>query len=437
MIQEYPIGDVDAGQPRWVQEYCDAELCEGIREYSYGQAGLCPVLIGDILGGKNMQDGKNCSFEVIGKLGHGSYSTVWLVKNKETGVNHALKILRSEHSSANNIELKILRDIGALQFSFFYTHVPTNRRHLCLVMQPSGCTLAQRSWASDEYEVLGCPWDVASISMFTEALLVKVFSFHELGIYHGGTNSLPALNNREQLQFLTNILMLPLDLSPGNVTLGVSEDAFTPEAMQKTFGRDLRGTVFLALPPRSKPQPPIPPCLPAYITRHEHPLASDGWDFSLLEIIDFGQGGQFDLFVSTINWYRTLTILTGYESRKTKLMGTPYYLPPEHNNPKALASIQSDLWSLGCVLFYGLMHEHLFWVDGSLEKYLAANDEGQVSIIDGRLKGHPVFQEHIQYRKITSKLLQSLIRADPRKRDKRRANEILDKLIDYANEHLD
>ncbi|DAA76494.1 TPA_exp: Uncharacterized protein A8136_0808 [Trichophyton benhamiae CBS 112371] len=392
MIQEYPIGDADAGQPRWVQEYCDAELCEGIREYSYGQAGLCPVLIGDILGGKNMQDGKNCSFEVIGKLGHGSYSTVWLVRNKETGVYHALKILRSEHSSANNIELKILRDIDALQFSFFYTHVPTNRRHLCLVMQPSGCTLAQRSWASDEYEVLGCPWDVASISMFTEALLVKVFSFHELGIYHG-------------------------DLSPGNVTLGVSEDAFTPEAMQKTFGRDLRGTVFLALPPRSKPQPPIPPCLPAYITRHEHPLASDGWDFSLLEIIDFGQGG--------------------YESRKTKLMGTPYYLPPEHNNPKALASIQSDLWSLGCVLFYGLMHEHLFWLDGSLEKYLAANDEGQASIIDGRLKGHPVFQEHIQYRKITSKLLQSLIRADPRKRDKRRANELLDKLIDYANEHLD
>ncbi|GBF63658.1 serine/threonine-protein kinase [Trichophyton mentagrophytes] len=392
MIQEYPIGDADAGKPRWVQEYCDGELCEGIREYSYGQSGLCPVLIGDILGGKNMQDGKNCSFEVIGKLGHGSYSTVWLVKNKETGVYHALKILRSEHSSADNIELKILKDTNALQFSFFYTHVPMNRRHLCLVMQPSGSTLAQRSWASDEYEVLGCPWDVASISMFTEALLVKVFSFHELGIYHG-------------------------DLSPGNVTLGVSEDAFTPEAMQKTFGRDLRGKVFLAHSPRSEPQPPIPPCLPAYITRHEHPLASDGWDFSLLEIIDFGQGG--------------------YESRKTKLMGTPYYIPPEHNIPRALASIQADLWSLGCVLFYGLMHDHLFWVGGSLEEYLAANNEEQVSIIDGRLKDHPVFQKHIRYRQITSKLLQSLIRADPRKRDKRRANELLDKLIDYANEHLE
>lgn len=217
------------------------------------------------------------------------------------------------------------------------------------MMQPSGSTLAQRSWASDEYEVLGCPWDVASISMFTEALLVKVFSFHELGIYHGGTNILPTLNNRELLQFSTRILILPLDLSPGNVTLGVSEDAFTPEAMQKTFGRDLQGKVFLAHSPRSEPQPPIPPCLPAYITRHEHPLASDGWDFSLLEIIDFGQGGQFDLFLS-IAIGRTLTYLIGYESRKTKLMGTPYYIPPEHNIPRALASIQADLWSLGCVV---------------------------------------------------------------------------------------
>lgn len=57
--------------------------CESLRSYENG--GLCPVLLGDVLSGVDIlqqgkEDGKEevCSFKVLGKLGRGTSSTVWL-----------------------------------------------------------------------------------------------------------------------------------------------------------------------------------------------------------------------------------------------------------------------------------------------------------------------------------------------------------------------
>lgn len=51
--------------------------CEFLHEYTGD--GLCPVIINDVLGGADLvYKGKQCSFHIIGKLGWGSYSTVWL-----------------------------------------------------------------------------------------------------------------------------------------------------------------------------------------------------------------------------------------------------------------------------------------------------------------------------------------------------------------------
>lgn len=56
--------------------------CESLLAYENG--GLCPIILGDVLSGVDIlqkeEGGKDevCSFKVLGKLGYGSYSTVWL-----------------------------------------------------------------------------------------------------------------------------------------------------------------------------------------------------------------------------------------------------------------------------------------------------------------------------------------------------------------------
>lgn len=75
-------------EPVWKTRYCDGEDCEWLSAYNPG--GLCPVVIGDVLSGPDiLHDGEVCSFEVMGKLGHGSYSTVWLGWNRCMANNFA------------------------------------------------------------------------------------------------------------------------------------------------------------------------------------------------------------------------------------------------------------------------------------------------------------------------------------------------------------
>ncbi|EZG01501.1 hypothetical protein H106_08151 [Trichophyton rubrum CBS 735.88] len=291
------------------------------------------------------------------------------------------------------MELKILQDTGRLKSAFFYTHTPTNRQHLCLVMKAVGCPLKDRSWAKPNGGELGIPWDVLSAAMLTEMLLLKVFEIHEVGIYHG-------------------------DISPSNVALGLAEDAFTPKSLKWTFSEDLRAVVHLGFIPLTEPQPPVPPFLPAYIAYHVYPLASDGLDVTKIDIIDFGQGG--------------------YESKNTKLRGTRGYKPPESKNPGALGSIQSDLWSLGCLVYYALTDIHLFGPDEEFVKaYTAASDQEQISYIDVQLRADRVFQQHVEYRDITARLLHSLLRVDPAKRSATEAKKWLVKMVEYANQHME
>lgn len=67
--------------PYWTTTYLDGEYCERLVEY--GPGGLCPVLVDDILSGQDLvHEGRRCSFKIIGKLGHGAYSTVWLSRNR-------------------------------------------------------------------------------------------------------------------------------------------------------------------------------------------------------------------------------------------------------------------------------------------------------------------------------------------------------------------
>lgn len=84
-------------------------------------------------------------------------------------------------------------------------------------------------------------------------------------------------------------LTLCLDISVNNVSLGLHSEAFTDEALHKTFEFDQKADVMLY--GASDTPPSRPANLPEYIIiRHGTPLKTNVEDMSLVDIIDFGKG---------------------------------------------------------------------------------------------------------------------------------------------------
>lgn len=66
-------------QPGWApSSSANSGDCEYLTQYT--RQGLCPLLIGDKISGWNLLSGKRVSYIIVGKLGSGSFATVWLVK---------------------------------------------------------------------------------------------------------------------------------------------------------------------------------------------------------------------------------------------------------------------------------------------------------------------------------------------------------------------
>lgn len=92
-------------------------------------------------------------YEIVHKLGHGSYSTVWLVRDHREAKNVAMKI-QSADAPGNSSESEILyalftgpqnhpgrANIPSILNDFFITG--PNGRHLCIVTEIAGCSVAQ------------------------------------------------------------------------------------------------------------------------------------------------------------------------------------------------------------------------------------------------------------------------------------------------------
>lgn len=89
------------------------------------------------------------------------------------------------------------------------------------------------------------------------------------------------------------LLLLCLDISASNVSFGVRPEAFSSEALERTFECDCKGSVELWGVPETE-KPPRPGNLPEYlIARCSSPLMTDGQDMSKVDIIDFGKGSSF------------------------------------------------------------------------------------------------------------------------------------------------
>ncbi|EEY19442.1 serine/threonine-protein kinase SKY1 [Verticillium alfalfae VaMs.102] len=111
--------------------------CEWIEDYRPG--GYHPVHLGDIF--------KDGQYQVIRKLGDGSYSTVWLARDLSRRRYVAMKILVSD-VSASTFEVHILRQINDVaraqgarhvtQLLDEFEHSGPNGIHKCLVFEPMG-----------------------------------------------------------------------------------------------------------------------------------------------------------------------------------------------------------------------------------------------------------------------------------------------------------
>ncbi|KAL2383731.1 hypothetical protein RJZ90_002483 [Blastomyces dermatitidis] len=269
----------------------------------------------------------------------------------------ALKILRLEYSTPDNSEMSILQKLGKLEVAFFHTHVPTQDQFLCLGLKPLGCTLRERFNAE-----VDAPGDVPSLTILVRTILMKVLTFHQKGICHGG----------------------------------VHPEAFTNEALVKTFEFDQKSYVILRNVSDLDTPPPRPGNLPEYIILHYGtPLKTNAQDMSLVDIIDFGKEN--------------------------------YCAPELEHSGANTATAKSDLWSLGCVFAYIPTYQHLFDRKNDLTYYLAANHEAQISYIESRLSMSHLKDEP-EYCHSLARLIHSLVRVDPKERDPEAAKRILKNL---------
>lgn len=80
-VSQYPIKPLEyTPGPGWILAQTALDHSEVLLDY--GDDGLCPIILDDVLVGHDLyEDGKTHSLKVVGKLGHGSYSTVWLVRD--------------------------------------------------------------------------------------------------------------------------------------------------------------------------------------------------------------------------------------------------------------------------------------------------------------------------------------------------------------------
>jgi serine/threonine-protein kinase SRPK3 len=161
------------------------EGIENIESYQLG--GYHPVHIGDKY--------HNEQYEIVHKLGFGSYSTVWLARDQSKHEYVALKILVAENTHGSS-EVKILRALSsgnpdhpgkACVASLLdeFTITGPNGKHLCLVTEAASCSIAESKEAGDTWKF---SVDVAR-SIVSQAILGLDY-IHSCGIVHGGKLSL-------------------------------------------------------------------------------------------------------------------------------------------------------------------------------------------------------------------------------------------------------
>ncbi|KAL3430863.1 kinase-like domain-containing protein [Aspergillus tetrazonus] len=313
------------------------DVVEPVEEYRPG--GYHPVHLHDVF---------HQRYEVIGKLAYGQYSTVWLAKDQQTGLQQvALKILKAE-ASENNRELSILltlSDSGMGHFGktyvielldYFY-HTGPNGTHLCLifpVMISDG----------EGMTICGNTHEAGYIRAISRQILLGLDFLHQLDIVHC---DLQPANILFSISGTTNMeeLLQPPKFNPVKWLEGVTEDDSAPNYLVPTQRR--RGHL-------------------------------DNRHFSTIEVRigDLG-GAQY------INHYNQQPV-TPLALRAPELIR-------RHTGDTAIDDTK-DIWTLGCLLFELATNEPLFPLDtfGLTRDDI---DNNHCSLIDQRLDSNSLRNE--------------------------------------------
>lgn len=154
---------------------------ENFEDYTLG--GYHPTVIGDQF--------HNGRYEVVHKLGFGGYSTIWLARDKHLQRYVSLKILVASESSQSN-EGSILRKLCSGDSTHKgqrliphllddFSFDGPNGRHVCLVQEPAGCSVAGSKEVSVDFM-----FPIETARSIAAQLIVGVSYLHSRGVCHGG-----------------------------------------------------------------------------------------------------------------------------------------------------------------------------------------------------------------------------------------------------------
>ncbi|KAM5461018.1 hypothetical protein MferCBS49748_007516 [Microsporum ferrugineum] len=308
----------------------------------YKPGGYHPIKLGDVF-----RNNRNLTYRVIGKLGHGSFATVWLAKDEPTGrvygvtfVVHyvALKILTAD-ATVNRNEAHLLawlRDQSkehpgyrhiAHVLDTFQVKGP-NGAHDVLVMEPVASLFWMQLNASD---VLN-----SHVKSFLQQVFTGLSYLHSSGVMHG-------------------------DLHLGNLALALPSLHKHGEAELLNFFSGMEATVLLTLDPANQTDS-LPPYVLPPINLVElviKDIRASKSDELCVKIIDFG------------NAFRRGDPRPPPES-------PPYIRAPEveiwQRSKGEVASdwgIQGDIWSMGCTAYDMIWGEAFFYLWGDKDVLLS------------------------------------------------------------------
>lgn len=158
--------------PRY-EHISDVERLDG-----YRPGGYHPVRLNDRLHGR---------YSIVEKLGHGSYSTIWLARDERLDRYVAVKVGIADCSSKEAQTLEQILEspkndlsdhLIAPVYERFRLRGP-NGTHPCLVTTPARCSLVE---ALDDYDMF--PLDAAG--SLAAQLVMAVARVHTAGFVHGG-----------------------------------------------------------------------------------------------------------------------------------------------------------------------------------------------------------------------------------------------------------
>ncbi|KAK6841197.1 hypothetical protein PG987_002057 [Apiospora arundinis] len=147
----------------------------------YRPGGYHPIQIGDVFQNR---------YQIVHKLGYGSYSAIWLARDDQMAKYVAIKVGTADHGPK---ELQILSLISALTASNggfgsnlispvldrYHLEGP-NGTHSCLVTTPARCSLADVTEAADH-----SPFNLSVARSLCAQLAMAVAHIHDLGYVHG------------------------------------------------------------------------------------------------------------------------------------------------------------------------------------------------------------------------------------------------------------